>query len=126
MSQKRINKLVKLLKDRLRMTEEQAIDFICDAAFEKQYGLLPVKELTDEEDFNLVLNNIEAYYHGDIRIVVKSNCRGGLHVEIQEVADEYDWENITDDGWLTINKKYNLKDYKEAMQWLESQYSIIL
>ena len=43
MSQKRINRLVKLLKERLGMTEGQAIDFICNAAFEKQKDLPPVK-----------------------------------------------------------------------------------
>lgn len=43
MKLKRINRLVALLRKRLGLNEEQAIDFICNAAFEKQENMPPVK-----------------------------------------------------------------------------------
>lgn len=89
-----------------------------------------MERLTDEENFNLVADRIEAEYHGDIRIIIESNYEGEFHIEVQEVADEGDeegenWEDITSDGWygwFTINEKYHLKDYKEATEWLEKHY----
>lgn len=86
-----------------------------------------MEKLSDEDNFNLVADRIEAEYHGDIRILIESNYKGELHIEVQEVADEGDeegdnWEDITSDGWFTINEKYHLKDYKEATEWLERHY----
>ena len=84
-------------------------------------------QLTEEDNFNLVADRIEAKLHGDIRIVVEANYKGELHVEVQEIADEGDefedgWENITSDGWFTINEKRGLKNYAEATAWIESLY----
>lgn len=36
MSLRRLNRLIALIQKRLGLTEEQALDFICDAAFDKQ------------------------------------------------------------------------------------------
>lgn len=82
-----------------------------------------MEKLSDEDNFNLVADRIEAEYRGDIRIIIESNYKGELHIEVQEVADEGDnWEDITSDGWFTTNEKYHLKDYKEATDWLEKHY----
>ncbi|AEZ66204.1 hypothetical protein CB7_88 [Pectobacterium phage vB_PatM_CB7] len=73
------------------------------------------EKLSDEDNFNLIADRIEANYKGE------------LHIEVLEIADEGDefedgWENITWDGYFTINEKRGLKNYDESARWLESQY----
>lgn len=84
-----------------------------------------MEQLNDEDNFNLVADRIEAQLHGDVRILIDRDYKGEFHVEVQEIADDDEedgWENITSDGWFTINEKRGLKSYDEAAQWLESQY----
>lgn len=86
-----------------------------------------MEKLSPEDNFNLIADRIEAQLHGDVRIVVEGDYKGELHVEVQEIADEGDefedgGENITSDGYFTINEKRGLKNYDEAAAWLESQY----
>lgn len=84
-----------------------------------------MEQLTEEDNFNKVVDLIESKLHGDVRIVFDVDYKNELHVEVQEVADEDDedpWGDPCDDGWFTINEKRGLKNYAEATRWLESQY----
>lgn len=84
-----------------------------------------MEKLSPEDNFNLVADRIEAQLHGDVRIVVESDYKGELHLEVQEIADEDDedpWGDPCLDGYFTINEKRGFKNYDEAAAWLESQY----
>lgn len=86
-----------------------------------------MEKMTDEDNFNHIADLIEAQLHGDVRILIDKDYKGEYHVEVQEIAEEGDeddegWENITSDGWFTINEKRGLKSYDAAAKWLEEQY----
>lgn len=86
-----------------------------------------MSELTEAEHFDLVADRIEAKLHGDVRILVDKNWDGTWHVEVQEIAeegaeDEDGWEDITSDGYFTINEKRDCSSLAMAALWLEGQY----